>query len=255
MNAPVVVTGAASGIGRALAHRLHRQHEVFALDRAPLDLPGVHAIPCDLRDPDSRRAAVKALPSRLGGVALVAGVPGTAPPEAVLDVNYVGTRALAEALVPRLVEGAAIALVSSISSHRSSRTEEEARAVVRQADADASTLAAGRDGRQAYYDSKHLLDLYGQHLAARGVRQGFRAVVVSPGPVETPILDDFRASMGADRIAAAEAITGRHGTPDEVAAVLAFVLSEEAAWLSGVRLPVDGGFGTARAVARWSEAP
>lgn len=72
---------------------------------------------------------------------------------------------------------------------------------------------------------------------------------MSPGPVETPILADFRSSMGADRIAAAEALTGRHGRPEEIAQAIFFLLSPRASWVNGVDLKVDGGFHALRALA------
>ncbi|QRP48824.1 SDR family oxidoreductase [Amycolatopsis sp. FDAARGOS 1241] len=69
---------------------------------------------------------------------------------------------------------------------------------------------------------------------------------VSPGPVRTPTLADFRASMGADSIDRAGALAGRHAEPGEVAAEVRF-LNPAASWVNGVDLPVEGGLTAARA--------
>ena len=64
---------------------------------------------------------------------------------------------------------------------------------------------------------------------------------VSPGVVDTPILPDFRASMGDAAIDTATAEAGRLAEPDDIAPVIAFLLSTDAQWVNGVDLRVDGG--------------
>ena len=75
-----------------------------------------------------------------------------------------------------------------------------------------------------------------------------RVNAVSPGPIETPIIDDFRTSMGPSVDGAAD-IVGRLGRAEEVAAAVAFLLSPAASWVNGVDLELDGGLLAARAVA------
>ena len=67
-----------------------------------------------------------------------------------------------------------------------------------------------------------------------------------PGPVQTKILKDFEESMGKSRIEAASELVGRHGQPEEIAEVIAFLLSDHACWISGEDLRVDGGFSALR---------
>lgn len=240
----VVVTGAASGIGAALAARLVAAgHEVIGVDRAPATIPdGVVRVTCDLADPASVAAAVDSIGAApLHGLAAVAGVPGTAPPETVYAVNLLGLRRLTEALLPRLADGGAIVLLSSMAGYRGTATGEEAAALVALPDdALAAGLAAlGLAGPEAYQLSKQLVQRYALDLAARLHPRGVRVTSVSPGPVQTPILADFRATMPSLDVAAE--LVGRHARPEEVAAVVDFALSPEASWLNGVDLRLDGG--------------
>src|SRR5690606_20556409 len=99
----IVVTGAASGIGLALADRLLAAGDaVIGLDRSPCPDRITTSVQVDLGDADAVRAAVASLDGPVHGIANVAGVPGTAPPEVVLAVNLLGARVLTEALLPRL---------------------------------------------------------------------------------------------------------------------------------------------------------
>ncbi|MBW0108790.1 SDR family oxidoreductase [Pseudonocardia sp. KRD-182] len=248
----VVVTGAASGIGAALAARLVAAgHGVIGVDRTPATIPdGVVRVTCDLADPASVAAAVGEIGAGpLHGLAAVAGVPGTAAPETVYGVNLLGLRRLTEALLPRLADGGAIVLLSSMAGYRGTATEEEAAALVTLPDdvLAARLTALGLAGPEAYQLSKQLVQRYALHLAARLHPRGVRATSVSPGPVRTPILADFRATMPSLDVAAE--LVGRHARPEEVAAVVEFALSPEASWLNGVDLRLDGGLTALRSTA------
>ncbi len=97
------------------------------------------------------------------------------------------------------------------------------------------------DGPSAYRFSKQVLIEWTLQASAAWRRRGVRVVSVSPGVVDTPILGDFRASMGDAAIDTATAEAGRLAEPDDIAPVIAFLLSPEAAWVNGVDLRVDGG--------------
>jgi len=242
----IAVTGAASGIGAALVAQLAAGGaEVIGLDRRPSRAS--RHIELDLAEPASIDAAVAALPTALDGFASVAGLPGTHAPAAILRVNFLGPRRLTRGLRERLRHGAAVVCVSSVTAHRCDWTPAALQAVTAAADDEALERAGVGDGAAAYELSKRLLN----HWAAVNLPDlaalGLRLNLVSPGPVQTPILGAFEESMGKSRIDAAAALAGRHGEPAELAAVIAFLLSPAASWVNGVDLKVDGGFHALRA--------
>jgi NAD(P)-dependent dehydrogenase (short-subunit alcohol dehydrogenase family) len=245
-----VVTGAGSGIGAALAGRLAADgHEVLGLDRAVDTVPaGVRPIHCDLTDPASVAAAAAAVGPGVDGLAAVAGVPGTAPAATVLEVNLIGLRRLTEAVVPAMTGGGSIVLVSSMAGYRGPADEAETRELLALPDDElrARVAAAGHDGPTAYQLSKQLVHRYAVELSARLHPRGIRCSSLSPGPVQTPILADFRATMPSLDVAGD--LVGRHARAEEIAAVAAFLLSPDASWVNGVDLRLDGGLGALRAV-------
>ena len=254
-----VVTGAASGIGAALAERLITHgHHVIGLDRNVNDLPlDVAPVACDLADPQAIPGAVEAIGAAcarngaaLYGLAAVAGVPGTAPPSTVLAVNLLGLRRLTEAVAPFVAEGGSFVLLSSMAGYRGPATPDEAADLIALPDAEllAHVEHAGMDGGVAYQLSKQLVHRYTLELAARLHSRRIRCTSVSPGPVRTPILADFRATMPS--LDDAERLIGRHAHPDEIAAVVAFLLSAESSWVNGIDVRLDGGLTALRTIRR-----
>ncbi|WP_226352681.1 MULTISPECIES: SDR family oxidoreductase [unclassified Pseudonocardia] len=246
-----VVTGAGSGIGAALTDRLVTSgHEVVALDRAASGVPdGAEPLACDLTDPAAVEAAVAAVRATgpLHGVAAVAGVPGSVPPPVVHAVNVVGLRRVVGALAPLLTPGSAVVLLSSMAGYRGTATPDELDRYLALDDDDlqAALEATALDGPGAYQLSKQVVHALAVDLAATLHPRGVRAVSVSPGPVETPILADFRATMPT--LDEASRLVGRNARADEVAAVVEFVLSPAASWLNGIDLRLDGGLTALRA--------
>jgi NAD(P)-dependent dehydrogenase (short-subunit alcohol dehydrogenase family) len=245
-----LVTGAASGIGAALVGLLLDDGwGVLALDRAPMPpTPGVETLVGDLADPTQIAATVERVRGRVTAVAHVAGVPGTAPPETVLAVNVLAPRLLLE---PLLGELSSVVTVASVAAHRSPEPDDVVDELL--ACDDAAALAGWlarhpHTGPAAYDTSKKALVRWTQLTAGRHVG-GTRLNSVSPGPVETPILADFRTSMGEADIDRAAAAVGRHGRAEEVAAAVAFLLGPAASWVRGIDLPVEGGLGAVRAAA------
>jgi NAD(P)-dependent dehydrogenase (short-subunit alcohol dehydrogenase family) len=109
-----VVTGAASGIGQAVAEKLLAAGaEVYSLDRNVPSASVTRHIEVDLANPRSIDAAVEQLDGEFDGLMNVAGVPGTAPAELVLAVNALAVRHLTELFFDRLKPGGTVTTVSS----------------------------------------------------------------------------------------------------------------------------------------------
>jgi NAD(P)-dependent dehydrogenase (short-subunit alcohol dehydrogenase family) len=239
-----VVTGAASGIGHAVAeHLIAAGAEVYSLDRnTPTALVTRH-IEVDLSNPRSIDAAVERLEGQFDGLINVAGVPGTAPGDVVMAVNTFAVRQLTESMFDRLKPGGSVTIVSStagfgwparldvIGELLATKTFEEGM----------TWFKAHPQQGNAYNFSKEATTVYAMSMALLAAHNGFRINAVLPGPVETPILVDFENTMGKDTLDGLKAILGRHATPEDIAGTIVFLASDAARWINGHALVVDGG--------------
>jgi NAD(P)-dependent dehydrogenase (short-subunit alcohol dehydrogenase family) len=244
-NKRVVVTGAASGIGRRTAELLlEAGAHVVALDRNTVDLPVSQFVSVDMTDPASIDAAVNSIDGEIDVLLNIAGVPGTANPEVTMRVNVLGLRMLTELLIARIARGGAVTNVASIAGAQWQAHLDDVTRLLATPDYD-SGVAWVRDhpmdGKRAYDFSKEcvvvLTKQHGRFLREHGVRVNS----VSPGPVHTPILKDFRESLGPI-LDLVKRETGRDATADDIARVLLFVSDPVLQWLNASDVQVDGGF-------------
>ena len=245
-NKTVVVTGCASGIGGEVA-RLARFHgaKVIGLDRNEPGLTLDGFVKIDLGNPAAIDAALAQLPQKIDALCNIAGVPGTADRELVARVNYLGLRHLTEKILPRMPAGASIVNVASILG-----AEWPARLDLHKQLAAVAGFEAGQAWLDAhpvpqetcyqYFKEALIVWTYAQSQKWF-LEKSVRMNCVAPGPVFTPILGDFVSMLGEERVQKDAHRMKRPAFADEVASLVNFLCSDEARWISGVNIPVDGG--------------
>ena len=239
----IIVTGAASGIGAATA-ALVSSHgaEVISVDINVPETPVGRFLRADLADRSSIDRLVAALPHGAHGLANIAGLPPTRTAEAVVKVNLVGLKYLTNQLVPKLSDGASIVNLASLAGLGWAESKD---AVLASAGLDFDEVSAfcvkhGIAGGRSYFFSKEALIVWTMQNRWTWRSRGIRMNAVSPGPVDTPILKDFIATLGA-RAEEDMKTMDRPGQPGDIAPVVAFLLSDGSGWIRGTNVPVDGG--------------
>ncbi len=243
----IVVTGASSGIGAETARLLRFQGaRVIGVDRNEPMLTLDGFVKADLSEQAAIDAAVKQLPAQVDALCNVAGVPGTSPVGLVARVNYLGLRHLCERVVERMPAGSSIVNISSILGYFYAQRLEvhKALAQVSGFEAGLAWLARNPVPQATCYEyfKEALIVWSAQRSHSFFMERSVRMNCVAPGPVFTPILGEFVAQLGAERVAADAHRIKRPGMADEVAPAISFLCSDASRWISGANLPVDGGF-------------
>lgn len=232
-----LVTGAGSGIGEAVARGLHAEGATVVLAdragdrvRALADELGADATPLELDVRDE--AAVAAATGGLDVLANVAGIGSTTnAPETPLEVwedvfavNARGTFLCCKHAIPGMVAagGGAIVNMASVAA------------------------LVGLKNRAAYSASKGAVVALTRALAIDHVAEGVRVNAVCPGTVDSPwvrrLVDEVGESLDALR---ERQPMGRLGTPAEIADAVLYLLSDQAAFVTGTALVIDGGLSAA----------
>jgi len=243
----IVVTGVASGIGRRTAELAGQLGaEVIGIDRSkPAQTFGTF-VEGDLSTQEGVQALVDVLPRQLDGLCNVAGVSGNTGAANTLAINFFGLRGLTEALLPKIREGGSVVNVASIAGFGWRENPGRAAAVAKTTGfPDAAQIVAEHEipNEAGYPVSKEIL-LVWTMLAAHQEQfrsRGIRVNAVSPGPVETPILTQFREVLGDARVNSDVDRVGRAGTPADIAPAILFLCSDAARWINGHNLATDGG--------------
>jgi len=212
-----------------------------------VDLAGAD-VEADLATPAGRRQAiegVRALAPVLHGVVPCAGLaPLTGrSPELLASVNYFGAVEVVEGLLPIMAEGSAVVLLSSNSVVvQPGWPEALAKALLRGDELTARAHAAKTPVVMVYPASKAALAWWARRNAPRLAEHGVRVNAIAPGIIDTPMSDGVKSDRVFGRFANSyPTILDRPGRPEEVANLIAFLLSEESSLIVGTTIVIDGG--------------
>lgn len=243
----ILVTGVASGIGARTAELAGQMGaDVIGIDVREPARGQASFIKGDLSTAAGVADIVAQLPKRIDALANVAGLSGNTGVVSTLAVNFYGLRALSEAVAPRIREGGSIVNVASIAGYGWRANLKRAKALTgieRFPDVASVVAEHGLKDEEGYPLSKELLLLWTMRAAHQPLfkDRGIRVNAVSPGPVETPILKQFRAVLGDARVDSDITRVGRAGTSADIAPAVLFLCSDGARWINGANLPTDGG--------------
>jgi NAD(P)-dependent dehydrogenase (short-subunit alcohol dehydrogenase family) len=242
-----VVTGCASGIGAHVVRQLTELGaDVVGLDKRPptTEVAEFHAL--DLTDPASIDRAVTSIGGQVDALFNIAGVSsGVGDPLLVVTINFLGLRHVTETLLANMRAGSSIVSVSSLAASGYREHQQVVGGLL-----NTRTMPEGIDWCRRHPDvladggyrlSKEAIILYTMSNTAALGANGIRINCTGPGVTETPILDQLRTAYGQEYLDDIPKPLGRVADPAEQAAVLVFLNSQAASYISGQVLWVDGG--------------
>lgn len=262
-NTVTIITGGAGGMGLATAHIVGAKNAIFLADvdqnrlnsaKAALLAKGVHAdgMVCDITDPISVTSLMQRAQS-LGTIQSLVHTAGISPqmgdPLRITTINALGTIVITEAFLSIARPGSVIVNVASMGGYNLPAIVIPKRAyklaltspskLVKKIAKRARIAPAPMRSGLAYALSKNFVIWYSQAMAEKFGAKGARIISVSPGSISTR-MGQLEKDHGAGAMVDVSALK-RFGTPEEIAAVLAFCISDDASYITGTDILCDGG--------------
>jgi NAD(P)-dependent dehydrogenase (short-subunit alcohol dehydrogenase family) len=259
----VVITGAASGMAKTATELLiSLGAKVYAVDRNAVDLPVEAVVLGDLSKKETIDDVVSKLPEKIDAVYLCAGV-GLRPncEKFIQMVNFVGTRYLAEQLLPRVVDEGSITVISSTGGYgwtQNMKVVNELLNTTSFEDAEKwidehIDMFASGEGPDPYQFSKQCLSAYVKQKArsTEYIGRKVRINAIGPSFTATPLIADFNKAVSKDGTEKSgedemynlflKSWNGRAGKPEEMGYPLVILGSQLCSYLSGQVVYIDFG--------------
>lgn len=238
------ITGSATGIGAEVKKMIAEcGDKIITVDIKDAD------IIADLSTPEGREIAIEAIhkeaPDGLDGFIPCAGLGPQVPDTAlVISVNYFGAKVLTEGLKDLLVKkkGTVVMVVSNSASFPGLNPDLIKFMLEDNDEEAACKLVKTIDGATAYAASKQALTRWMRRQTPGWAGEGVRMNAIAPGATMTPLLQEgLEHPVFGEGIRSFTVPTGDFGTPEQIASVILFLLSEQASFCCGSVFFVDGG--------------
>ncbi len=232
-NKNYLIVGASSGIGKSLAEKLVAQGaNIFTASRHKGDTPSVTHLFFDAQSTDFQNFT--ALPDIIHGVAYCPGSINLKPFHRLslndfqqdLNINLLGAVGVLQAVLPKLkkAESASVVLFSTVA------------------------VQTGMGFHASIAAAKGAVEGLTRALAAEWAMQRIRVNAIAPSLTDTPLAKNLLSTDEKKEASNRRHPIGRYGTAEDVAAMAAFLMGDDASWITGQIFGVDGGMGSIRSV-------